>query len=362
MTEGEIAAFLAVVNEGRCDPPLPDEEVRKIAASIARYEPGELNSPTVTIGGKTRGETNEPPATITASALMRKTFPERRMVVPGVLCEGATIVGGAPKVGKSWLLLDVAIAVANGTLALGTQRVEQGEVLYLALEDGIRRVQARMNILLGEAEAPEGLEFAYRWPTIDKGGLEALGNWLNAHPRARLVVVDTLKRVRPRIRANSPMYDADYDAISPLNDLAHEHAIAIALAHHTRKAESEDPLDLLSGTLGLSGAADAALVLKRARMNVDGTLTLMSRDGEDKELALKWDAPRWQLLGNATEYKLSVERRAILDVIKASPGPLTPKDIAERTGKNQSTVRTLLWKMSEAGVIKVDDKHNYSLP
>jgi len=362
MTEGEIAAFLAVVNEGRCDPPLPDEEVRKIAASIARYAPGELNSPTVTIGGKTRGEPQEPPATITASALMRKQLAPMRMVVPGLLYEGANIVAGSPKVGKSWLMLDIALAVAGGWPALATQRVEQGDVLYLALEDGIRRVRARLDILLGETEAPDALEFAYHWPPLDKGGAEAIENWLNTHPRARLVVVDTLKRIRPRVRANSPMYDADYDAVSPLSDLALSRGITVAMTMHTRKAEADDPLDLINGTLGLSGAADAALVLKRARMNTEGTLAIVTRDGDDKELALKWDAPRWQLAGDATEYKLTVERRAILETIRAGGEPVTPKVLADRMGKKHSTMKQLLWKMSQAGVLTVDHEGHYSIP
>jgi hypothetical protein len=109
------------------------------------------------------------------------------------------------------------------------------------------------------------------------------------HPQARLIVVDTLKRVRPVEHLKERIYNTDYDAVGPLGDLARKYGVAVVVIHHTRKMYSPDPLDLVSGSLGLTGAADGVLVLKRARGEADATLHATGRDYEDKEIALKFD-------------------------------------------------------------------------
>ena len=138
--------------------------------------------------------------------------------------EGVTLFAGKPKLGKSWLALGVAIAVSTGGVALGTRPVEEGDVLYMALEDNHRRLRKRLEKLL-EGDAPERLHIATEWPRMDEGGDEALGRWLEAHPDARLVVVDILKRVRPRTSPNRSVYDADYEALAAMQSLAAEHEV-----------------------------------------------------------------------------------------------------------------------------------------
>src|SRR5918995_4663655 len=120
---------------------------------------------------------------VRATELLAIEFPEPRWIVPGIIPEGTTILAGKPKMGKSWL-------------ALGTKRVERGAVLYLALEDNPRRLQSRLKKLLAGGAAPEGLELATEWPRLGDGGLDALEAWLNTHPDARLVVIDTLAKFR----------------------------------------------------------------------------------------------------------------------------------------------------------------------
>src|SRR5829696_6178420 len=228
------------------------------------------------------------PETVSAADLMAAELPPVRWGVRGVLPEGVTLLAGKPKLGKSWLALGICVAVASGGVALGTRQVEWGEVLYLALEDNRRRLQKRLGKMLREP-APEGLEMATAWPKLDEGGVEALKSWLGEHPEARLVAVDTLAKTRPRTRGQN-VYQEDYAALEELLPLAAEHGVAIVVVHHTRKMAAADPLDEISGSTGLTGGVDGALVLKRDRGRADAYLHVTGRDiEEEQELALRWD-------------------------------------------------------------------------
>jgi hypothetical protein len=288
------------------------------------------------------------PETFTAADLMALDLPEVRWAVPDIVPEGVTLLAGKPKLGKSWLTLGLGVATATGGVALGTKRVEQGECLYLALEDNRRRLQKRLTKLLSGSPAPEGLHIALEWPRLDEGGAEALDEWLEAHPDTRLVVADTLKKVRPRVSGNRGVYDVDYEALEPLLPLAAEHGVAIIAVHHTRKLAASDPLDEISGSTGLSGGVDGALVLKRDRGRADAYLHVTGRDiEEEQELALRWqpNTAGWCIVGDADEYRLGEERAAVVRVLKNAGGPLSPKDIAEALDKKGGAVRELLSQM-----------------
>jgi hypothetical protein len=142
----------------------------------------------------------------TADRLMAEEFPAPRWAVPGLIPEGLTILAGAPKAGKSWLALNLALAIAGGTSVLGEIQVDAGEALYLALEDTPRRLQSRMSKILGDQPAPAGLTLLTEFPTLPSGGAEAVGGWLEARPNARLVVIDVFAKVRGTTRpASIPM-------------------------------------------------------------------------------------------------------------------------------------------------------------
>ncbi len=292
---------------------------------------------------------------ISAADLMAKDFPEQKYAVEGLLSEGVTIFAGKPKLGKSWCGLGIALAVASGGKALGSIPVEQGNVLYLALEDGERRLQKRLELITGNAgEIPKDLHFATTWESLDNGGLEALESWLIEHPNARIIFIDTLKRVRPKDSGNRQLYDSDYDAIAPLGELAREYGVSIVLIHHTRKMDSEDPMDLISGSTGLTGSADGVLVLTRARMSVQCKLHVMGRDNEEKELTLDWDKGTfgWTLAGDAEQFDLSPERKAIINLlILDSPVRLSPKEVAKTLNKNEVATRKTMNRMQKDGQI-----------
>jgi hypothetical protein len=259
------------------------------------------------------------PRTFTAAELMAMEMPPVTWVVPDILPEGVTLLAGKVKMGKSWMVLGKALATATGGVALGMKRVEQGEVLYLALEDNKRRLRERLSKLLAGGVAPEVLHISVEWPRADEGGVQKLVAFLGDHPDCRLVVIDTLARFKPRANGRRTQYDEERDAVDPLAPIAAKHNVAILLVHHLREAESDDPLDVIHGSAGLTGGVDGALVLKRKRGDADAYLHVDGRDIENPtELALKFDpnAATWAVMGDAEEYRKSETRRAIVKTLE----------------------------------------------
>lgn len=296
--------------------------------------------------------------TISASALKRKNFPPLHYAIDGYLTEGVTLLGGKPKIGKSYMALDFAMAVASGGLALGAVECQQGAVLYCALEDNHRRLQRRMQQLYGIEETwPRDLHFATFAPRLDEGLLDELRNWIEDN-QAKLIIIDTFAGVRPQGRGEG--YDADYAALSPLQVMAGELGVAILVIHHLRKMQGDDPFDTISGTTGLTGAVDAAFVLQRGQQWV--TLYGRGREIEEMEKALEFDGGSWIVLGDASDVRRSEEREAILAVLSDASSPIGPKDIADALGKPKNNVKQLLFKMHKDGEIKKRGRGQYCTP
>jgi hypothetical protein len=298
----------------------------------------------------------------TADELMAAEFPPPRWAVPGLIAEGVNLLAGPPKVGKSWLSLGLALNVAAGTAALGTVPVMAGPVLYLALEDTPRRLQSRMGKILDGHRAPRGLTLATTCPPLPEGGAALIDGWLTRNPDARMVVVDVFAKVRGRPLAGVSAYDADYAAIGYAKRLADEHAVAVVLVHHVRKAASEDFLEAVSGTNGLAGAADATLVLRRPRGEADGILYVTGRDVDESEHALRFapETGTWALLdGPALDYAVSGTRAAILRHLRAFPHFDTPRAISEATGMSYDNVKKACQRMAADGQLITETAGRY---
>jgi hypothetical protein len=300
-------------------------------------------------------------ATVTAASLKRRTFPAPRYAVRGLIPEGAILLSGAPKVGKSWLLLGICAAVAAGTPALGGSPTDKGDVLYLALEDTERRLQRRLRQQLGTSHWPAGLEFALQCsPLPDCTAL--ISRWLDDHPGARLVVVDVLERIRAPFTAGEPRYSADYKAMRSLHNLAARYpGVAILVAHHTRKEQSDDFVESASGTYGLAGAADTVIELRRPRGGQRGTLSITGRDVEENSWALEFDpdSGQWTIMGKTTEYGLADTRQAILDAMPAAPGTATPSEIVGKTGLDPATVKQTMGRMVKDNQLEKNDQRGH---
>lgn len=283
-------------------------------------------------------------------------FPPVRYAVEGYVPEGLTVFAGKPKIGKSWMALDFGMAIAKGDLALGSVPCEQGNVLYCALEDNHRRLQRRMRQLYGHVSTwPKAFHLTTQMPRLNEGGLDWLESWIIDNDPA-LVIIDTLVKVR-RLGAREGDYEADYAALSPLQELAGELGVAIIVIHHLRKMGGDDPLDMISGTTGLTGAVDTALVLHRGGNGV--TLYGRGREIEEFEMAVEFDHGAWRLLGDVAEVHRSKERAAILEVLTTAAKDMGPKDIAEALGAEVNNIKQLLFKMALTGEVHKEGRGKY---
>jgi Fe2+ or Zn2+ uptake regulation protein len=309
-----------------------------------------------------------------AADLLRQTFDPPKEIIPGVLFEGLTILVGKPKVGKSRLLLAMAVAIASGGKVLGSIPVEAGAVLYISLEDHERRLQKRINALLGPDPCPDTLEYEREWRRLDEGGLEDLELWLARHPQAKLIVIDTFKRIRSQKRRNGSAYDDDYDALQGLQDLANRHpGLGLIVNHHENKMGAvDDWMDRASGSTGLTGAVDGAASLRRQRGAADAVLTITHRDIETDEgqyeYALKsdHDTGGWSLLGDAAKYQMSQQQQAIYAVLEQASTPMSPKMIALALGKTDekgiAVIYVQLNRMLTDGKVTSPTHGKYALP
>ena len=307
----------------------------------------------------------QPPKLVNAADLRHMKFPEIRYVVPGYIAEGCTILAGAPKLGKSWMVFDMAIAKATGGTCLGTVRTAEPEdVLYLALEDNLRRLQSRMDRLLPvSAPWPDRLTFATTWPRANEGGLDQIRAWAKGAAAPRLVIIDVLTAFRPPVTPKDNAYTADYNALKVVTELAAELGIAIVIVHHTRKARDQvDPFDRMSGTLGLAGAVDTVLILDRDGNGV--TLYGRGRDIPEIETAMQFDKDRcrWSALGRAAEVHVSDERKVILEALKVIGEPASAITLADATRMSRPNVKQLLFQMANKGLVIKHGRGLYAHP
>ncbi|GIH21477.1 AAA family ATPase [Rugosimonospora africana] len=300
----------------------------------------------------------------TAADLMDMDFPPPNWAVPGIIAEGVNLLAGPPKVGKSWLSLGLGLSVAAGGKAFDAIPVPGGPVLYLALEDTPRRLQARIGKILGGQPAPAALTLATSCPPMPQGGDEAIAAWLDRNRNARMVIIDVFAKIRGQSAPGASAYDADYAAVGRIKKVADAYGVAVVLVHHVRKAGSEDFLESVSGTNGIAGAADATLVLRRPRGQADGVLYVTGRDVDEAEYALDFHpaAGAWTLLdGPPEDHALTDTRATIMRWLRGN-GPAGPKAIADGTGLNHDSVKKTCQRMLADSLLAADPAGRYSIP
>ena len=237
--------------------------------------------------------------TIDGETLMSQPLTPLNFVVDTLLSQGLHILAGSPKVGKSWLALWLAVTVAKGDPVWG-MGVKQGTTLYLCLEDSTLRIQNRLFEIT--EDAPANVHFTTNSNTLGKGLEEQLRAFLTEHPDTVLVIIDTLQMIRGAGYDNT--YANDYRDLSVLKHIADTHGISILLVHHLRKMNDDDPMNMISGTTGLSGATDSNFVLRKSQRREDtATLYCTGRDIPYRELALEFDGEDhvWKLLSDNCE-------------------------------------------------------------
>lgn len=304
----------------------------------------------------------------TGDWLDSQTFPPVRYAVDRILPEGLTVIAGPPKVGKSLFVLRIALECARGGKALG-QACERRDVLYLALEDSDRRMQERCRDLLG-GNLPIPPPFHYILDVEPGQLINTIIQWLETRPEPSrcLVLVDTLGKVmEPAVRGETT-YERDYRITTDLKRVADDHpGLVIAVNHHTRKARSDDFVDLVSGTNGIAGAADTVFVLARRRGEPEGTLRITSREIDDAEYAMVMERPHgWQLDGNdlleaagnaATrrESTRSITGQRTIDLIafvSKHPDGVTADEVSAALGITPGDARVYLKRSTDRGEIR----------
>lgn len=342
-TEGEALASLKEAYASARRAPAQAQECIDIVTStpdVAHVETAKLPGPEI----------------VTAFDLLQTDFPPPTWVVEEILPTGLAMVAGKPKVGKSWMALDVAISVVTRKKALGAYATEEVDVLYLALEDTHRRLASRVATLASVDEGLRRLSFATTWPRLDQGGLEHLDAHLLEHPRTRFVILDTFARVKPPRGRGADLYLQDYAVAASLKELADARSLCLLLVHHLNKLPTADDVDAISGTTGITGAVDTVMTLRRERTEAEGTLFVTGRDVEEQRIALRWetDTASWTALGDADEVRTQGTRARIRAAIREGGNPMTPKEIADVTGLERNTVKQRAWQMSIDGELSAD--------
>ncbi|MGL4554618.1 MAG: AAA family ATPase [Gemmataceae bacterium] len=299
--------------------------------------------------------TSPPPlCSLSAADLLKQQLPPVRWVIPGLLPDGGFLLAGRPRIGKSALALQAALGVVTGKPVWGALAADAGEALYLALEDGERSLQSRLRCLVAGLRVA-GLHLAFDAPTPSARLVDALDGWLDDHPKAKMVVIDTLDRLSPR---GGPVNE---DVTRPLSQLGQRRGVAVVIVHHLRKRrETEaDPFDALARPADPSAGVDTTAVLRRSPGAAEARLFVSGRDVDDQALRLVCEEPvgLWRLLRGE---ELPPEQGRVVKLLTGC-GAMTPLQVAGALGKSHGAVKMLLHRMSAEGRI-VSERGKYSLP
>ena len=312
--------------------------------------------------------------TTTASAIAAKEFPPLQYLVDGLWPAGYTLLVAAPKVGKSWLALQLASAYATGSPMFGYLSTgEPRPVLYLALEDGERRLQARMKMT--GATASEHIEFV-----TDLGNAPALpgiAQWLEEkRGQSPLVIVDIIGKIMPIAPKGADRYLTDYKFSGDLKKLVdiHEGASLVGIHHTNKREHSGDWMDKASGTNGIVGAADTVIAIQRDRGSTRATFSMTSRDVGEIELGIQFiDECVWHLEGESISDAKAAAAKAkaaeglgpvmleILDIIRDHPDGITPKAIKEKLPEHQSKIDVYMKRLFDESKIEKLERGLYAL-
>ena len=288
---------------------------------------------------------------------------ESEMIIEDIVPQALTLLAGAPKSGKSWLALDMGLAVAAGEPLLGKETIGCG-VLYFALEDRDSRLQKRLH-LIEEEEPPDNLFLATECPPLGEGLLSSLRDYLKVHPDIRLIIFDTLQMIRKGDggTARPNQYGRDTEDLSLLKKFADEKNIAIVVVHHTtKKIDSHDPVNDIRGSSGMSATPDSILILRKERLQKNGELTNISRDYPQWKMQLLFENCHWHLQELITEEKMAKEEipevlYRIAEMVEArGEWEGTMSQLLEEIGEHEMTPNVLSRKIAEYGCMVFDSK------
>lgn len=259
-------------------------------------------------------EEAKPQIVVTSAVdLQNADLPPTVFMITGILPEGTSIISAASKIGKSWMVLDMGLCIAAGEPFMNKPTVKCG-VLYLALEDSLSRLQDRMNKILCGRKPPAGFLFATEAPTLDNGLLDNLDGILNKFPETKLIIIDTLQKIRGRALPRESSYEQDYREMGAVKSHMDKKGVSVLFVHHNRKMKDEDdPFNMISGTNGIMGAADTIwAIIKGKRSDNEATLHITGRDVMQSDTIITFDKStwRWTPVGSADWINAQREKQA----------------------------------------------------
>ena len=280
-----------------------------------------------------QGSTDEVyPQPQTGTALLKEEFPPLRYFVDEILTEGLTILGGKPKKGKSYLSLDMSLAIAVGRQAFQKFDTEKARVLYVSLEDGPRRLQARLWKIQPNLATPEGLDFLYEFPRLGDGALEAIQYYAKTY---QVIVLDVLGRILPQmqtVRKTMSEYQEFTEYLGPIQKFATAAHISLLLIDHVRKAAAEDIFDTIIGSQGKWGTADNGLVYERKGEEKDGVLHTAGRDLEEQKFVMTMLEGHLEFLGKGESFEMDSEQNRIIKILEEEHRPMGIPEIMKAMG------------------------------
>ena len=296
----------------------------------------------------------------TGEDILAMSLPNQEYLVDQILPSGLFLLAGSPKIGKSWLVLQLRIAISNGADFLGftTQR---SHVLYLCLEDTYQRIQNRL-VDYGD-EPLDNIKFATSASKLDKGLIKELEHYISEHEDTKLIIIDTLQKIR-NTRIDGYTYGQDYKEINILNEFVNRTGVSILLVHHLRKMKADDPFEEISGTTGIAGAVDGMYVMKKNRESRNEvTLIATGRDIISFDLTLRFneETHHWELLEKSLEddavdeYVLNVIK--LIEQINSFEGTATELRDLLKTKLNLVVLPSVLSKKLKRNVQLLKD-HN----
>ena len=348
LDQAGIREMLEQYNDRYCSPPLEGWELDTICRSVCtRYEAGEAVAASLRDAWDDFNDLGEwketKPAPIkrleaeSLSSLSGRHVDAPVYVVDNMIANGITILASPPKFGKSWMCMDLAISVANGTEFMGVKTEKRG-VIYLALEDGDYRLQERGRKVAGDRPLPDNLYLVKEAPVLADGLLSMLKTLSDECGDVGMVIIDTLQKVRGVAGRTEGVYGYDYRELGQLHQYALQNNLAVVLVHHLNKGgDDSDFVGRLNGSTGISGAADSIITLSRSKRGDKETkMSITGRDIVERTLILEmdWGKYRWTILGEEHEV---AER----------------KDELEFT--NDPLVKTIQFHLDEAEDLVLDD-------
>lgn len=295
----------------------------------------------------------------TAAELMKLEFPPPQWLIEGLLPEGLTVLSGAPKIGKSWLSLQIALSITAGNSLFGRAPNSEKSVLLLALEDNERRLQERISKC--GLTPSENFCLTTKW----EDGLPRLKQFLLDNPAIKLCIIDTLAVFLPsQDTRGRNAYDADVTRMRELHNLGRDTGTSLLMIHHDKQGEDADWASKMNGSSGVIGTADTLIRLSvQKRGSKQAKLQVTGRDVEDLELNLKLDEVTmcWQIDKEQDNRQLTALQSNVLKLVPKAPKTIQSREIAGQLGKEQSQISVILKKLNYRGYIISPAYGEYSL-